>query len=192
LPVSTATLIRRVRSGEPGAREQLIARILPLLNRWAHGRLPSSARGLMDTGDLVQVTLVRAMDRLDQLDSQREGALMAYLRRALLNQLRNEIRRSGRERNREALENGGFERFSDDRPSPLEQMVDRDVLDAYETGLATLPKTSQEAIILSVEFGYSHKELAEAIGSPSPNAARMAVSRALLKLAKAMEQASMR
>ena len=71
----------------------------------------------------------------------------------------------------------------------LEQMIGKDVIEAYEAGLASLPESLQEAIILSVEFGLSHRELAEAIGSPSPNAARMLVSRALVKLSKAMDEA---
>ena len=41
---STAGLIRRVRSGEAEARDQLMARCLPLLRRWAHGRYEEAAR----------------------------------------------------------------------------------------------------------------------------------------------------
>ena len=183
LPQSTAALIRRINSGDSAAREELVARFLPLLQRWAHGRLPTHARGLMETGDLVQVTFVRAIDRLGTFGSEREGAFMAYLRRALMNQLRNEIRRSVHERHRVSPVD-----LRDNRPSLLEQLVDREVLDAYEMALSTLPDRQQEAVILSIEFGYSHGELAKAIGSPSPSAARMTVSRALLKLSKAMDQ----
>lgn len=182
-PETTAALIHRVRGGDALAREQLVARFQPLLQRWAHGRLPAHARGLMETGDLVQIALMRAMDRLGGFESQREGAFLAYLRRTLMNQLRNEIRRSLREGH--AVDSP---ELADGRPSPLEQIVDRQVLEAYEAGLASLPESLQEAIILSVEFGYGHRELAEAIGSPSPNAARMTVSRALVRLSKAMER----
>lgn len=179
---STAALIHRVRGGDALARERLVARFLPQLQRWAHGRLPAHARGLMETGDLVQIALVRALDRVDGFQSQREGAFLAYLRRTLMNQLRNEIRRSLREGR--AVDP---DELPDGRLSLLEQMVDRQVLEAYEAGLASLPEPLQEAVILSVEFGYSHRELAEATGSPSPNAARMTVARALVRLSKAME-----
>jgi RNA polymerase sigma-70 factor (ECF subfamily) len=180
---STATLISRVKSGDREAREQLIARFLPVLKRWAHGRLPARARGLVETGDLVQLTLVRVVNRLGSIESQREGAFLAYLRRTLINQLRNEIRRSAREHLPVDPDS-----LPDDRRSLLEEMVGRRVIDAYETALASLPEPLQEAIILSVEFGYSHRQLAEAIGSPSPNAARMTVSRALIRLSGAMER----
>jgi RNA polymerase sigma-70 factor (ECF subfamily) len=188
MPESTATLISRVKAGDSSARDQLIARFLPLLNRWAHGRLPAHARGLMETGDLVQLTVVRTMNRLETLKSQREGALVAYLRRTLLNLLRNEIRRSVHERNRAASGQANPELLPDRRPSLLEEMIDQEALDLYEKCLAALPKMLQEAIILSVEFGYTHQELAEAIGSPSPNAARMTVARGLARLSKAMDE----
>src|ERR1700688_1010632 len=61
----TVVLIRRIRAGDKGAREQLLRRFLPLLQRWAHGRLPRQMRDLNETDDLVQVTLVKALARLD-------------------------------------------------------------------------------------------------------------------------------
>ncbi len=180
---STAALISRVKAGDEAAREQLVAKYLPLLQRWAHGRLPSNARGLIETSDLVQVTLVRALNQIGKFEPRREGAFLAYLRTTLMNQLRNEIRRSVRDPKQEIPED-----HSDDRATLLEQLMGRDVIEAYEAGLVTLPENMQEAIILSVEFGFSHGEVADAIGSPSANAARMLVSRALVKLSKAMDQ----
>lgn len=181
---NTAALITRVKSGDSVAREQLVARYLPLLERWAHGRLPSHARGLLETGDLVQVTLVRALNHLESFEPRREGAFLAYLRTTLMNQLRNEIRRSVRD-----PEQGVNDEHADERSPLLEQMIGREVIESYEAGLATLPERMQEAVILSVEFGLSHGEVAEAIGSPSANAARMLISRALVKLSAAMERA---
>jgi RNA polymerase sigma-70 factor (ECF subfamily) len=57
----------------------------------------------------------------------------------------------------------------------------------YEAALATLPEDQQEAVILRIEFGYSHAQVAEALGKSSPDAARMSVVRALVQLARAME-----
>src|SRR5207249_7571997 len=42
---STATLLARVRKGDVAARDRILARYRPALHRWAHGRLPSRARG---------------------------------------------------------------------------------------------------------------------------------------------------
>src|SRR5690349_24653258 len=61
---STAGLLAMARTGDDGARDQLAARYLPVLRRWAHGRLPARARGLVDTDDLVNETMLHALDRV--------------------------------------------------------------------------------------------------------------------------------
>lgn len=178
---STSELLDRIRDGDPDARDLLVARYLPLLRTWAHGRLPSRARGLVETDDLVQVTLLRTLDHMHEFETRREGAFVAYLRRALMNTLRNEIRRASY-RVAEPIDDNLA-----DRTSLIEQMMGKEIVDAYETGLARMPETLQEAVILKLEFGYGYREIAEAIGSPSADAARMLVSRALLKLSRAMD-----
>src|SRR6202007_2105471 len=80
---STHELLALVRQGDRGALDRLFARCLPPLRRWARGRLPSTARGALDTQDLVQDTIVNSLRRLDQFDSRHEGALQAYLRQAV-------------------------------------------------------------------------------------------------------------
>jgi RNA polymerase sigma-70 factor (ECF subfamily) len=179
---STALLLARVREGDLAAREALFHRYLPLLQRWAHGRLPSHARGLADTGDLVQITLVRALHRLEEFEPRREGAFLAYLRQALLNALRDEIRRAGRRPGGAEVD----ESIPDPRPSGLEEVVGRETLERYEAALAALTGEQREAVILRIEFGYTHEQVAEALGKPTANAARMVVSRALLRIAEAM------
>ena len=54
----SVALLARVRGGDAAAREALLRRYWPRLERWAHGRLPAWARDLNDTGDLVQETLL--------------------------------------------------------------------------------------------------------------------------------------
>ncbi|MDM7916000.1 MAG: RNA polymerase sigma factor [Candidatus Eisenbacteria bacterium] len=180
---STAALIHRVKSGDRSARDELAARYHPLLMRWAHGRLPAGSRALSDTADLVQMTLLRVLDRMGAFEPRREGAFLVYLRRTLLNLLRNEIRRSFHDP-KQAVN----EEFEDERASLLEEMVGREVMQSYEAALAQLPGQMREAVVLRLEFGFSHREIADAIGSPSPNAARMLVSRALEKLSRAMDR----
>ena len=41
---STRTLLELTRGGDTDARERLFARYFPLLQAWAHGRLPRKAR----------------------------------------------------------------------------------------------------------------------------------------------------
>jgi RNA polymerase sigma-70 factor, ECF subfamily len=176
----TEVLLDRARRGDAVAREELLARLLPRLRGWAHGRLPGRARGSVDTDDLVQVTLIKAVDRLDSFEPRHEGAFLAYLRRILLNQLRDEIRRTvpGRETVTEEIP---------DTLSLVEEAIGKQVLERYEEALQKLDARQREAVILRIEFGYRHDEVAEAVGCASANAARMLVSRGLMRLAEALD-----
>ena len=181
---STASLLARVRGGDLDAREPLLKRYLPLLRRWAHGRLPARARDMADTDDLVQNTLLRALGRLEEFEPRREGAFLSYLRQILLNQVRDEIRRAHRRPEREYLK----DQVCDEGPSPLDQAIGRETMQRYERGLAQLSQDHREAIILRLEFGYSCEEIAEALGRSSANAARQLLGRALVRLAQVLHE----
>ena len=180
---TTARLLERVRAGDQAARERLFARVLPALTRWAHHRLPAGARDLAETDDLVQMTVTRVLGRLDSFEARGEGAFLAYLRRILLNLVRDQIR-SAHVRPRSASIDDAV---PDPGPSVLERTVRRDTLDRYEAALAELEPEQREAVLMRVEFGYSHARIAEAMGKPSPDAARMTVARALIAIARRMD-----
>lgn len=179
----TAVLISHVRGGHDLAREYLLARYLPILRHWARGRIPPVARGMSDTDDLVQTTLIRVLKRIETLDIQREGAFLAYLRTSLLNALRDDLRLSVNRSHREPIPDTSK---SADR-SPLDRLIDQDTYEAYETALGTLSSDQQEAVILRLEFQMSYAEIADAVGVASADAARMKVTRAVAKLAEALD-----
>lgn len=180
---NTSLLLERIRGGDAAARERLFARVLPALQRWAHRRLPAGMRDLSETEDLVQLSMMRALSRLDAFESEREGAFLAYLRQILKNLVRDEVRRV-RAHEVEPLS----ETREDPAPSPLERTVSRDVLERYERALAKLSTESHEAVLLRVEFGYTYPEIATALGKASPDAARMLVGRALVEIARHMRE----
>ena len=176
----TVDVIRRVRSGDADARELLLRRFLPLLRRWAHGRLPRQIRDLNDTDDLVQVTLVKALSRLEDFDSAGPGAFLAYLRMALLNQVRDEIRRHQRRPEHAEIDS---ELTDGDAPALIDQLVGSERVQAYEAALASLPKRQQGLIVMRVEFGMSYPEIAAEVGGTS-DAVRVMVARAILLLSR--------
>ncbi len=180
---STASLLERVRQGDLSAREELLSRYLPALRRWAHGRLPARARGFLDTDDLVQITLLRTLDHLEEFEPRHEGAFLSYLRRILLNQIRETLRRAARQALRGPLQ----EEIPQDGPSPLEEAIGKETLEAYEKALATLTEEQREAVVLRIELGLTHAEVAEALGYSSANAARMVVARCLVRIAEVMD-----
>lgn len=181
-PAKTADLIERAKHGDHEAVDMLFARHIPLLRRWATGRLPHWARDLADTGDLVQATALDAFRSLNKFEVRGDGALQAYLRQALMNRLRNELRRVSRKPVPAVLESG----VVDDAQSPLEAAINREQLEKYSAALDQLSAEEREAIISRLEFGLSYTELAALLGKSTPDAARKMVARALVKLAEQM------
>ena len=181
-PEATLELLERVRHGDDDALEALFTRCVPALRRWATGRLPLSARGMHDTVDIVQDTLVSALRQLKDFDARHQGALQAYLRQAVMNRIRDLVRQRDRRPVRAELP----EAIADEAPSPLALAIGAENQALYERALKQLRPADQEAIINRLELQHSYEELAVLLDKPSPAAARVAVMRAMKRLAEEM------
>jgi RNA polymerase sigma-70 factor (ECF subfamily) len=180
--LATRELLRLAREGDPRAQEQLFARYLPRLRRWASGRLPMFARSLLDTSDLVQETLMRVFQGLERVEVRGPGGFQAYVRQAVLNRIRDEVRWAARRPGPDGVP----ETLPDALPSPLENAVGAEVLARYERALATLDEKDRELLHLRIELDFDYQEVAEMTGRSSRDAARMAIQRALARLAEGM------
>ena len=181
---STFHLIERARAGDQAAIDRLFARHLKPLQRWARGRLPGWARDMTDTDDLVQNALLQTFKRIESFEPRRVGALQAYLRQAVQNAILDELRR--RSRRPEVVNVDDVPLVSEQ--SPLEDAIGREAVERYERALGRLRPEEREAVIAKVEMGLSYEELAEALAKPSPDAARKAAQRALVRLAEEMSR----
>jgi RNA polymerase sigma-70 factor (ECF subfamily) len=179
---SSVELLVRAQSGDGEALNGLLARYLPRLRRWASGRLPAGMRTMLDTNDLVQDAVINALRNLDTLEIRTEGTLQAYLRRAVNNRIIDLYRRAGRRPARQEMP----EDAASPAASPLEAAIGAEAVESYERALATLSDADQEAIVLRVEMGLDFDEIATQLGKPSADAARMAVTRAIARLAAEM------
>jgi RNA polymerase sigma factor (sigma-70 family) len=184
-PESSFDLLLRAKHGDAEAVEQLWARYLPRLRRWAHGRLPTNARGALDTQDLAQEILLHAIQRIDTFEPRHEGGFQAYLRQMLKNRVLDEVRRVARRPAGSPL----VDEHAAANPSPLEVAIGQETLERYEAALARLKSLDRELIVARVELNFSAAEIATAFGKPTPAAAQMAVSRALVRLAEEMADA---
>jgi RNA polymerase sigma-70 factor (ECF subfamily) len=182
----TSDLLDRARAGDHEALNLLFERHVPLLRRWASGRLPRWARDIADTTDLVQETIVQTLKHLDSFEDRGDGALQAYLRQAVVNRIRNELRKVATRGAPLTLDS----RIEDEGTSPLEAAIAQEMLEEYDAALQRLKPEEREAVVSRVEFGLSYAEIADVLKKPSANTARMTVARALVRLAQEMRRQS--
>ena len=178
----TGELVERAKRGDRSALDTLMARYQPRLVRWATGRLPSYARSLLDTSDLVQETLIRTIERLEEFQGRGPGSFEGYVRRSVLNRIQDQIRWARRRPGSEEVP----ERLTAPTPSPLELAIGADLAARYDRALQQLTEEEQQLIHLRIELDFEHQEIAAIAGRGSPDAARMAFQRALRKLAEIM------
>ena len=137
---------------------------------------------MAETQDLVQDTLIRTFKRIEAFEPQSDGALQAYLRQGILNRIRDEVRRAGRKPTPGPLDS----QIEDQAASPLESAIGTEAVARYERALGRLRAEDREAIIARVELNCTNEEMAVLLRKPTANAARMAVERALVRLAQEM------
>jgi RNA polymerase sigma-70 factor (ECF subfamily) len=181
---SSIELLDRVRNGDREAMDRLFARYLGPLSKWAHGRLPQWARTMSDTQDLVQDGIVRVLNHLSTFQPDRPGALHWYLRAAVLNRIRDELRKVNRRPPGVELD----ENLAGAVPSPYDIAAKDEDRAMFERALNDLRADDRELVIARLEWGLEYAEIAQALGKPSPDAARVAVRRAVVKLAEDMRR----
>ena len=174
----TIELVVRAREGDRLAVEALLQRSIPSLRRFAHGGLPAAARGSLDTGDLVQETVLHVLRRLDTFEPRHVGAMQAYLRQSVINRIRDEVRRIGRHPTPAELP----EDLASELPSPLEEAVRAEAYDRYRAVLVQLSPRDREMVVARIEAQWSLGEIAQRFNMRTVDGARMAVTRALRRL----------
>jgi RNA polymerase sigma-70 factor, ECF subfamily len=176
---STIHVLERARNGDVSAARVLMERALPSVKRWARGRLPGYARGSADTEDVVQDAFLRTFKNLKRFRHHTVGALHAYLRRSVLNRIRDLIRGS----KHHAVDIDTVAEPADWNPSPLESVILRERVDVFLAALAKLRPVDRQVVVWRLELGFTPQEIANRLGK-SEAAAAMTVSRAMARLAK--------
>jgi RNA polymerase sigma factor (sigma-70 family) len=163
------------------ALESWMQRSIPELKQWARGRVPAN----MDADALVQDVVSRATRHLGHVRPRHPGALQPFLRRALVNRIRDEVRRRI-----------GPSSFADelaaarlfDSVSPMEQMIGASDAADYEQALSRLSAQDRELIVARLEARWSMTDIATCFGMKTQEEAHAAVTRALHKLTEEMRR----
>lgn len=173
-------LLAQVRRGQSSALEQLVLRYLPRLRRWARRRLPAWIRSATDTSDVVQDVILHTLSRWDVFQPHGRRALAMYLRAAVRNRIADEHRRASR-----WVMDAEVDALASRTATPLQSAIDAETMRRYRAALEELSTRDRELIVAHLELDYSHAQLGCMIGR-SPNAARMALCRAIGRLAGRM------
>jgi RNA polymerase sigma factor (sigma-70 family) len=181
---SSRELLARARGGDRSALDRLFRRAFTFLRRWARGRLPAYARAVNDTVDIVQDVLMQTFRRLDKFEDRGKGALRAFLRTAVEHRIQDELRRVGR-RPTDYLDDQ-LSVVVDPNASPFDAAVDAEAQERFRTALVTLSKREQILVVASLRNGLTYEQIALITGRPTPESARQAVRRAVVKLAQRM------
>jgi len=181
---SSHRLLDRARGGDTRALSALFRRQGVALRKWARGRLPRWARAFTDTADLVQEALFQTFRRIDRFEDRGKGALQSYLRQAVTNRIRDEMRRVARHPIDDSLPTEAAFRSVD--PSPFDTTLDAELERKYKLALTTLTDDEQLLVVARMELGYNYEQLALISNRSTPDAARVAVRRAVLKVAERM------
>jgi RNA polymerase sigma factor (sigma-70 family) len=184
---SSVELLLRAQAGDSDALEGLLTRYLPRLQRWARRRLPWGLRTMLETADLVQDAVINTLPHLGGLEIRSERAFEFYLKRAIKNRIIDLQKRNRRRPQRAEIPLDVMTATA----SPEEVALRTDEKERYRRALARLKDSERQAIVLRVERGLSYEEVAIRLGKRSPDAARMAVSRAIVRLADIMAKKSL-
>jgi RNA polymerase sigma factor (sigma-70 family) len=180
-PESSLDLLLKAQTGDKEARDILLGRYLPRLEHWASGRLPLGVRTMLDTGDIVQEAVINALPRLNTLEVRTEKAFEAYLKRAIKNRIIDVYRRP-----RHPKVEPGTD-LAARGPNQFDLVIGAEALERYEQALESLNEHDRQIIVMHVELGFDNSEIAAELGK-SIDAARMALTRALKRLAAEMQR----
>lgn len=139
----------------------------------------------MDTGDLVQEAAINVFRRLGAIEPSRRRALQSYLEESIRNRIRDEIRRAGRV---EVPSPEGLD-MPAGNSSPLDAAISQDQRDRYRSAVSRLSEDDQSLIVGRVDLGLTYEQIALATRRPTAEAARIAIRRAMVRLAKEIESA---
>ncbi|WP_395375787.1 RNA polymerase sigma factor [Marinicella sp. W31] len=175
---ATTVLLNGFKAGDQSASNQLLDIYRPLLLKWAHGRVPQQARDYLDTNDVVQDTMVLAFKNQAQLKADGPGEFFCYLRQIFLNQIKQELRKN------KPFQVALTTQFTNSEKLAYED--DLNTMITYDAAIEKLNEKEKQAVIMRLEFGLSHQEIADLTDKNSPDAARVYIARAVDKLGKLM------
>lgn len=192
----TLNLVRQAKSGEPAALNLLLDRYLQRILRIVRLRLGPKLRGRLESMDIVQEVMLRALRGFEQFEARDEAAFLHWISRLVHNEIRDQADFHGAAK-RDAAKEVASHNNSEENRSVLSQIpadsvyrpsfqlrLKDDVL-RLEAAMDRLNETQRDVIVMRQYEGMSFREIGLEMNL-SEDAARMQFSRALDKLTDLM------
>jgi RNA polymerase sigma-70 factor (ECF subfamily) len=184
---STA-LLREARAGSREALDALYARVAGRLLALIRLRLGPSLRAHLESRDVLQATLLRSFERIDQFEGADGATLMAWLARIAEHEIRDRAdyhQRQRRDAAREvSLEDAGGGPPVEARSALSQVILDEDAL-RLERAIESLAPDHRQVLLLRAFEERSFREIGRELGR-SEDACRMLYARAMAALTFAL------
>lgn len=154
----------------PDAAAELLRRHEPALRLWAAGQMPARLRGKLDALDLVQQTLLEALRDAARLGALPDHQALAFLRRALTNNLIDAARKHARGCGDVPAEAAGASSLqladwlAAPDTSPSERAARNERYERLAAGLARLPDAQRLAVEMRYLRGAKVADIAARLG----------------------------
>ena len=181
-------LLRRAREGSRDALDTLLGDCGERLLAFIRLRLGPDLRSHLESGDVLQVTLMRAFQHIDQFEGDSRRNLAAWLASIAQNAIRDEadyIHRQCRDANRTVPLDQAKQAMAAEVRSEVSRLILKDETKRLEKAIESLDPIHREVILLRKYEELSFQEIGDRLGK-TPDACRMLLARALTTLAERM------
>ncbi len=186
----SSALLSRARHGSRDAIDTLFEGVAGRVLAIIRLRLGPGLRSQLESRDILQATLLKAFERLEQFEGEKTANLVGWLARIAENEIRQQAEFHGRGRRdvarRVALEEAG-DLPIEEVHSAISRLVIEEEMARLERALERLKESHREVILLRKLEGLSFSEIGERLGK-STDACRMQLVRALAALTLVLEE----
>lgn len=185
-PEQSQDLVRRAQGGDRAAFDALIRRNEPRLVRLVAVRMGKQLRGVEESSDVVQSALVEAVRALPDFTYRGEGSFLRWLSTIVEHKVRHHARALNRAKRRPSSVTPLESETPARQPTTSQLVQGKELEERYLIAIDAAPEPDRELLLMHLELGCTHQEIADALGIASADAVRMRVARALVRLESAM------
>jgi RNA polymerase sigma-70 factor (ECF subfamily) len=181
-------LIPQFKAGDTEAREQLVQALQQYLERVADQQMDPATRRKAGASDIVQLSLMRIVEKFDQFRGSTSAELHAWIKRIVINET-NKVRRSFHTEKRDMQREISMDRQTESQPerspqdvhlTPASSALKSERREKFHEVLELLPADYAQVIRLRSLEGLSFREVGERMDR-SEDAATQLWYRAMLK-----------